>query len=95
MNKQEFVDTFLEGCELTPFRHTIESLLSKLYDERETVKSLIEKHENVIEFMNDVARDSDWSMKCNSCGDDYTPDCELSEMFGSENYCGKNQWCCP
>lgn len=95
MTKDEFVKTFLEGAELTPFMHTIESLVGKVYDERTKLEGLREKLEHTIEFMDDVARDSGWTVNCRSCGDSYQPDCELSEMFGAQNYCGKNQWCCP
>lgn len=95
MEREEFIATFLEGAELTPFANTIESLVGKLYDSRSKLESVREKYEHTIEFMNDTARDSGWSMKCRCCGESYEPDCELSEMFGAENYCGKNQWCCP
>lgn len=91
MTKDEFRETYLEGGILTDKLKLLGFTIDGLYDAREQVKHLQE----LIEFMNDVARDCDWSMKCRSCGDDYTPDCELSEMFGAENYCGKNQWCCP
>lgn len=95
MTRDEFVYTFLEGAELSPFTKTIESLVGKLYDEREKSKGIRDKFEDTIEFMNKVARDSGWTMNCRSCGDSYQPDCELSEMFGAENYCGKSEWCCP
>lgn len=91
MNKEEYVKAFLEGAAFAPQGEVMYALVEQVFDLR---KQVYAKHEQ-IEFMNDVARDSGWSMECRSCKESYEPDCELSEMFGSENYCGKNQWCCP
>lgn len=93
MKRQDFIDAFLEGSALAPKDELITGLIGKLFDERTTSNRFIE----TIDFMNDVARtrNTSWTMTCRSCGKDYEPDCELSEMFGSENYCGSNQWCTP
>jgi hypothetical protein len=91
MNKEEFISTFVEGAARSSKDQLVLDLLGKLYDERQAGNKFIE----MIDFMNDVARNTGWSMKCRSCGNDYEPDCELSEMHGAENYCGKNQWCTP
>lgn len=90
MTKGEFIATFLEaasekGVDLA------ELLLGKLYDERKAGNKLLEQ----IEFMDDIARVNEWTMVCRSCCNHYSPDCELSEMFGAENYCGGSDRCCP
>ena len=95
MTRDYFIKTYMEGASLTPFITTIESLLGKLYDARSSFENLIEKHEHTIEFMDDVARNTRWTMTCRSCGKDFEPDCELSEMFGAEVYCGGSDRCCP
>lgn len=91
MTREEFVTTFLEGATLAPKGELIYDLVGQLYDTRQ----ITYRQREQIEYMDDVARDCGWSMKCRSCGKDYQPDCELSEMHGSENYCGGNQWCTP
>lgn len=91
MKREEYIQTFLEGAELAPRNELVFDLVGKLYDERNAKYRFAEK----IEFMNDVARECGWSMTCRSCGKSYQPDCELSEMFEGENYCGGNQWCTP
>lgn len=91
MTKDEYVKTFLEGATYAPKDVLLFSLVEDLYEARQFGYRQREQ----IEFMDDVARDSGWTMKCRSCGNDYEPDCELSEMYGAENYCGRNQWCTP
>ncbi|MNC36944.1 hypothetical protein D3C75_854890 [compost metagenome] len=91
MTKDEFIKAFFEGSALAPQGTVMQYLAEQMYELRQQVYS---KHEQ-IEFMDEVARDNGWSMKCRSCGKSYEPDCELSEMFGSENYCGGSQWCTP
>lgn len=91
MKRDDFINTFLEGSSRVPKEDLVLELIGKVFDERSTVAKFVE----TIDFMNDVARDSGWSMNCRSCGKSYQPDCELSEMFGSENYCGGSQWCTP
>lgn len=95
MKRDDFIKTYLEGAEMTPFMITIESLIGKLYDARKNVEEVREEYEHTIEFMDDVARNTRWTMKCRSCEKDFEPDCELSEMFGSEVYCGGSDRCCP
>lgn len=94
MIKEQFIKAFLEGVELSgekPKETLIYNLLGIVFDLRKTVVG----KDETIEFMNDVARDSGWSMTCRSCGESFEPDCELSEMHNAMVYCGKNQWCCP
>lgn len=93
MKREQFVEAFLEGSKLTSVdRDTlVNNLVGMLFDLRKTVSSQKEH----IAYMDDIARDSDWTMNCRSCGQTYEPDCELSEMSNEGNYCGKNQWCCP
>jgi hypothetical protein len=91
MTKDEFVKTFLEGAQHSPEGATISNLLGIVYDLRKTVHSKNDQ----IGFMDDTARDCGWTLNCRSCGESYQPDCELSEMYGSENYCGRNEFCTP
>lgn len=95
MTREEFVETFLEGAKLAPVEGVLKAVLGALHDERYKLECANDKNEHTIEFMNEVVRDCGWTMKCSACGCSYEPDCELSEMFGAENYCGKSQWCCP
>ena len=91
MTKDEYIKAFFEGAALAPVGEVSYYLIDQLYETRQQVYRQREQ----IEFMDDVARDSGWSMKCRTCGNDYEPDCELSEMHGAQNYCGRNQWCTP
>ncbi|AEO14575.1 hypothetical protein MT_57029 [Pseudomonas phage phiPto-bp6g] len=91
--REQFIEAFLSGIKvvISDNDKILRSLTGLLYDERAKVKS----RDEVIEFCDDIARDTDWSMKCRSCGNNFTPDCELSEMFHAEVYCGRSEFCTP
>lgn len=91
MTRDEFIKAYLEGAELAPKGELLYQLVGQLYDDRKVKQEMFEQ----IEFMDDVARNTRWTMTCRSCEKDFEPDCELSEMFGSEVYCGGSDRCCP
>lgn len=93
MKDKEYQDAFMEGVRLSggTVNQAIFNLLSSVCAYREQVAHLQE----TIGGMNDIARDCGWSVECRSCKESFEPDCELSEMVGSEYYCGKSEWCCP
>lgn len=93
MKKDDFVKVFMEGLETSsPDYHTVcGHLVAMLHDAREHTRKL----KDVIEEMDDIARNNTIEVKCRSCSEEYVPDCELSEIVGSEWYCGKNEWCTP
>lgn len=91
MTRDDFIKTYLEGATFAPPGVLVYDLVGKIYDCRKTQYELYDK----IRFMDDIARDTEWTMNCRSCGQAFEPDCELSEMFGAEVYCGKSDRCCP
>lgn len=88
-----FIDAFIAGTRAVPSdtEKLLRSLTGLLYDERAKVK----ERDATIAFCDDIARNTSWSMTCRSCEKDFEPDCELSEMFGAEVYCGGSDRCCP
>lgn len=102
MTKDEFVKTFLEGAEFSDKGKLIYALVEQLYDDRKTkddmyteIENIKERHRADIAEMDDIARDSGWHVRCRGCEKDFQPDCELSEIIGSERYCGGSEWCTP
>lgn len=91
MKRDEFIKTYLEGAALAPYGDLMYLLVGQLYDDRQVKQQMLEK----IEFMDSVARETDWTMECRSCLQSFAPDCELSEMYGAERYCGRSERCCP
>lgn len=91
--RQMFIDAFISGTRVIPSENDklLRSLTGLLYDERAKLKD----RDETIEFMDDIARSTRWTMTCRSCQNDFEPDCELSEMFGAEVYCGGSERCCP
>ena len=91
--REMFIDAFLSGTKVVTSDgdKLLRSLTGLLYDERAKVKL----RDEMIAFCDDIARNTDWTMECRSCGNHFPPDCELSEMFGSEVYCGRSERCCP
>lgn len=93
MKKQEFVDTFLEGVNLSGANkeELLKTMVGMVFELRSTAKA----HKEHIAYMDDVARDHNITMNCRSCGQSYFPDCELSEISDEGNYCGRSERCCP
>lgn len=96
MESKKFAEAFIEGVQSSvigkvDFSATAYNLAVMLYDTREQVSKL----QALIAEMDMHARDNTIEVRCRSCGDNYAPDCELSELAFSEHYCGKNQWCTP
>lgn len=94
MDQQQFVETFMEGVAQSGspvYEKVTENLTILLYQTRLQLRKLKDQ----IEEMDDIARNNTIEVRCRSCQQDYVPDCELSEIVGSELYCGKNEWCTP
>lgn len=93
MKRDQFVETFMEGLNTgtSDYEKTTTVLVGMLFEARAKNALLTEK----IEGMDDIARDNTIEVRCRSCQKDYVPDCELSELEGSEFYCGGSEWCCP
>lgn len=91
MGREDFINTFLEGAGLAENTGLTYTLVGMVYDLRQTAR----KQREHIEYMDDVARDSGFSMECRSCQKSYQPDCELSEVSHEGNYCGGSERCCP
>lgn len=93
MKREQFINTFLEGSTLTSVNTDglMRNLVGMVFD----LRSKISEHNEHIAYMDDIARTTDWEMKCRSCGQSWTPDCELSEMSHEGNYCGRSEFCCP
>lgn len=93
MNKQEFVDSFLEGVNLSAANkeELLKIMVGMVFDLRSTVKG----HKEHIAYMDDVARENAVYVNCRSCNTAFEPDCELSEISHEGNYCGRSERCCP
>lgn len=93
MNKQEFVDSFLEGVNLSGANkeELLKIMVGMVFDLRSAVKG----HKEHIAYMDDIARDHEITMTCRSCKEKHVPDCELSEISDECNYCGRSERCCP
>lgn len=93
MNKQEFVDSFLEGVNLSGANkeELLKIMVGMVFDLRSSVKD----HKEHIAYMDDIARGHEITMICRSCQQWHVPDCELSEISEEGNYCGRSERCCP
>lgn len=103
MNKQSFVDSFIEGLVLTDgsvvqqSSHDIETmrriktLVGMVFDERAKTKQLLTRIEQIDSDM----ADAKIQVKCRSCEGYYTLDYDVSEFSSDMSYCGKDPHCLP
>lgn len=103
MNKQSFVDSFMEGLVLTdgavvaPSSHDIEvnrrmrTLVGMVFDERQKTKELVTR----IEQMDEDFASAQIKVKCRCCENYYTLSYDVSEFTADMSYCGGSPQCCP
>lgn len=103
MNKQSFVDAFIEGLVLTDgavvqqSSHDIETirriktLVGMVFDERAKTKQLLTRIEQIDSDM----ADANIQVKCRSCESYYRLDYDVSEFSSDMSYCGKDPHCLP